>query len=219
MGRPVNKRFFGTGPGNQLKVRAKIGANAEGDGYIVKQRSSNRFKVTVGSNTGICTLVVKANGTLAANEMTITVLTDAGTTAQVSKLYNRTAIVNDQKVKWTFAASLTDGADQVLDEAASNFYTITISEQPQDASVTSPDSAQFTVDYTVAPAGATATHVWEVSTDSGSTWTATAETGFDLVVANTDPLYVDGNQFRAVVSAANANTVTSDVATLTIATV
>lgn len=99
MGRPINKRYFGSG--NQIKVRAKIGNNAEGDGFIVSQRSTNKFKVTVGANTGICKVVNKSNGELAANEMIINVMTDGGIMQQATKLYNRVAIVEgNHKVKW-----------------------------------------------------------------------------------------------------------------------
>ena len=86
MGRPLNKRYFGSGAGNQIKVRAKIGANAEGDGVIVSQRGSKKFKVTVGANTGDCFLVDKADGALGANEMSITVLTDAGQLVRATKI-------------------------------------------------------------------------------------------------------------------------------------
>jgi len=120
MGRPVNKRYFGSGAGNQIKVRAKIGSNAEGDGFIISQRSTNRFKVTVGANTGICRLVNKDTGSLAANEMIVNFLSDDGVLVQATKLYNRTVIVeggtpNATKVKWNFTTSNTDGAVQVAD--------------------------------------------------------------------------------------------------------
>ena len=59
MGRPLNKRYFGSGAGNQIKVRAKIGANAEGDGRIVSQRGTRKFKVTV---------LLKGNKTVVAND-------------------------------------------------------------------------------------------------------------------------------------------------------
>jgi len=114
MGRPINKRFFGTGAGNQIKVRAKIGANAEGDGFIVSQRGTRIFRVTVGANTGICRLVDKA-GSLAAGEMTVVVKLDDGTLGRATKLFNRTAIVNGAKVRWNFSDSSADGAVQVAD--------------------------------------------------------------------------------------------------------
>jgi len=116
MGRPINKRYFGSGAGNQIKVRAKIGNNPESDGIIISQRSTNRFKVTVGPNTGICRLVNKNSGTLAANEMIVNLLSDEGVLVQATKLYNRTVIVEgNQRVKWNFSTSNTDGAVEATD--------------------------------------------------------------------------------------------------------
>jgi len=112
MGRPLNKRFFGEGAGNQLKVRAKVGANAEGDGFIVRQRSTKRFEVNVAGNIGVCKLVNKSNGELTSNEMIVNVMLDNGTLAQVTKLFNRTAIVERTiscKME-TLKLNLTDGA-------------------------------------------------------------------------------------------------------------
>lgn len=216
MGRPVNKRFFGTGPGNQLKVRAKIGSNAEGDGYIVSQRSGNRFKVTVGANTGICKLVDKAEGALGANEMIIRVMTDAGTVVNATKIYNRTVLANGVRQKWTFAVSTTDGKVQIEDEAASNFTTIAISVQPADVSVVEPATATFSVTAAATPT-ATLTYQWQVQEDGAGAWAditganaASYETA--ATVAATD----DGDKYRVLVSAANANTVTSNAATLTV---
>lgn len=127
MGRPVNKRFFGEGPGNQIKVRAKVGANAEGNGFIVRQRSTNRFEVNVAGNVGVCKLVDKDTGSLAANEMIVTVQKDDGTQLRATKLFNRTLIAGGNKVRWTFEASTTDGLVQIADVEGDlqQFFTVT----------------------------------------------------------------------------------------------
>lgn len=44
MGRPINKKYFGTGAGNQIKTRFQL-AGTEYDGYILSQRSTNTYKV------------------------------------------------------------------------------------------------------------------------------------------------------------------------------
>ena len=217
MGRPVNKRYFGVAGSANIKVRAKIGANAEGDGYIVSQRGTRKFRVTVGANTGICTLVNKSTGALGANEMIINVVTDAGQTVQVTKLYNRTAIVEGTtRVKWNFSASTTDGAVQVTDAKA----VITIGTQPIDTLVdlseSTTDTATFTVVATVLPA-TTLTYQWQKQEAGAGDWTnitgatsASYTTGV-LTVANDST-----DKYRVVVSAANADSVTSDAATLTV---
>jgi hypothetical protein len=217
MGRPVNKRYFGSGSGNQIKVRAKIGSNAEGDGFIVSQRSTNKFKVTVGSDTGICALVNKSSGSLAANEMIINVLTDAGTWVQATKLYNRVAIVEgNQKIKWNFAADQADGAVRVADVEGSNLLTITIGTQPTAETVDDGDPATFTV---VASGVGDLAYQWEVSEDSGSSWDEIeGATSASLTIEDTDDEYVTGNEFRVVVSSASgaAESVTSNEVALTI---
>lgn len=94
-------------------------------------------------------------------------------------------------------------------------FVIVITEQPVDAEVSTGDSATFTVDYALNDY--TVAIKWQVSTNSGVSWTdISGETDFDLVVDSLATEYVDGNQFRAVLSSTDAATVTSDVATLTI---
>ena len=211
MGRPVNKRYFGAGSGNQIKVRAKIGAAAEGDGYIVSQRGTNKFKVTVGADSGVCKLVNKASGSLADNEMIINVLTDGGEYAQVTKLYNRLAIVEgNQKVKWTFNASQADGAVQVADvEAALPVMSIAIGNQPTSTTVAEGESVSFTV----AASGTTdLTYQWQLD--------GTAIIGATSATYTIESVELDNaGDYTVVISSASgsAEPVTSAAATLTVA--
>jgi hypothetical protein len=97
-----------------------------------------------------------------------------------------------------------------------NTSTITITEQPEDDTVVTGDAANFAVDYESSNESISATHVWQVSVNGGTSWTTiSGETGFDLQIASTSPNYLDGNQFRALITA-GTTVVTSDVATLTI---
>lgn len=220
MGRPINKRYFGSGTGNQIKVRAKIGANAEGDGFIVRQKGTNKFIVTVGVNTGVCRVVNKNTGSLEANEMIINVLTDAGTYVQATKLYNRVAITEgNTKIKWNFSADLEDGSVQVLDVEGP---TLVIKKQPASKTVTEGANTTFTVSVTGVPT-ADISYQWEVN--DGVEWIVLNQeggiyTGWDtatLAIA-TVPLAISGYQFRVVVSATGAaNTpLTSSAATITV---
>jgi len=222
MGRPLNKRYFKTGPGNQLKVRAKIGANAEGDGFIVTQKSSRRYKVTVGGNTAVCNLVDKADGTLLANEVSIAVLTDANVVKHVSKLTSRVAVVDGAKVKWNFDTSLNDGAVMPADADAAAVapVVITISVDPLSASVTAPAAASFSVTAGIAT-GYTLKYRWQISADAGATWTNlsstgvyTGATGAALAISNSTGL--NTMQYRCAVSATGVTTVNSAAATLTV---
>lgn len=113
----------------------------------------------------------------------------------------------------TLVAMKTIGGD--AEDVGFPDFVIVITEQPVDQEVLQDETATFTVDY--ATTDYTVNIQWQVSDDAGTSWgNITGETGFDLVVANTAPEYVDGNLFRAVLTSDDADTVTSDVATLTI---
>ena len=109
MGRPINKRNFGLlADGTNLTVNCKVGSNSASEqGMIISQRSVNKFKVDdakLGNgNEGVCTLVAKASGSLAANEMSINgIITADGSSVWVTKIYNRTCRdENNNRYKWT----------------------------------------------------------------------------------------------------------------------
>ncbi len=125
MGRPVNKRFFGVlDDGTNITINCQVGSNAESaQGYIIRQRSTNKFLVndtkdgtktsTAGSgtgNVGVCTLVDKAQGTLAANEMSIDgfLSTGGGSSVRIKKLYNRTCRdFSNNRYKWAVSNDST----------------------------------------------------------------------------------------------------------------
>lgn len=110
MGRPLNKRWFGAldnaddtilAPKNDtfynITINVQVAANAESvQGLILSQKSSNKFRVNDAKdrsgNEGICTLVDKAAGSLAANEMSIDAFVTGtdGNQVRIKKLYNRT---------------------------------------------------------------------------------------------------------------------------------
>lgn len=88
MGRPINKRHFGT-PDSGLDFKCRYHHGSEADGWIVKQVGSKRFKCTnKAGNDYTCTLVDKNSGALALGEMTISVKDSADSNAisQVTKL-------------------------------------------------------------------------------------------------------------------------------------
>src|SRR6056300_421273 len=103
MGRPVNKRNFGTvldevgaEASENITVNVKVGSNSISNlGIILSQRSVNKFKVDDANdgsgNEGICTLVDKDAGALGDNEMSlIGYVGGTGDGVNVKKLYNRT---------------------------------------------------------------------------------------------------------------------------------
>jgi hypothetical protein len=103
MGRPVNKRSFGVATGTNLGIRVSArptGAAAEG--YIVNQKGTKKFTVTTGNGTGVCTLVDKTQGSLAAGEMSLVGIVNGVTEVRLAKLYNRTARdFSGNRYQWT----------------------------------------------------------------------------------------------------------------------
>ncbi len=104
MGRPLNKRYFGTtaSGGDQsneenLSVSVKVGANSATDlGIILSQRSETKFRVDDAAdgtgNEGVCTLVNKATGSLGDDEMSLQGFVDGGSATYIRKVQNRTMI-------------------------------------------------------------------------------------------------------------------------------
>ena len=72
--------------GLQILCRVKIGANAEADGYIVRQKGARKYLVTDGTNTGTCALADVADGSLGDGDMTVTITKADTTTARLSKM-------------------------------------------------------------------------------------------------------------------------------------
>ena len=118
MGRPLNKKFFGLlDDGTNITVNCQVGSNAEStEGYILRQRSPKRFLVNdvktgtnklagntgAQGNVGVCQLVDKADGALAANEMSIMGYTANGTGVRLAKLFNKIVVdFNGNRYKWS----------------------------------------------------------------------------------------------------------------------
>jgi hypothetical protein len=112
MGRPLNKRYFGTptAGGNEIKVQFHNGTGSV-NGWIVKQLGSKKFRCTDGSAVKDCVLVDKASAAVAAGEMTITVKDDGGTARQVTKIAGRKVTLDTgASIAWNMSDSTSDGA-------------------------------------------------------------------------------------------------------------
>lgn len=118
MGRPVNKKFFGTptAGGDQIKCTFNHGAGAV-DGFIVKQKASKKFLCQ--DATGIqqmCKLLQVATNAAAVGvgDMTVNVKLDNTDVVQVVKIANRVMTATDgNRYPWNFSTSTTDGAAQM----------------------------------------------------------------------------------------------------------
>ena len=122
MGRPLNKRFFGTGAGNQIKCRFKTGGT-EHSGYIDAQKGSAIFICNNGAGvTARCKLVDKAQGALADGEMTITIKDDGGNIKQVLKISGHNVTVDTgERIRWTFDDLNNDSAGAIEEEGTDDY--------------------------------------------------------------------------------------------------
>jgi hypothetical protein len=127
MGRPLNKRYFGatqgaedlTGEG-RLTVSVKVGANgASALGIILSQRSETKFRVNDDAdgqgNTGVCTLVNKATGSLGNNEMSLQGFVDGESAVYIRKVQNRTMLDFDNN-RYTW---------EIQDDSTANVLVLT----------------------------------------------------------------------------------------------
>ena len=109
----TNTEFYGVVGGSDtvdtatyptVQVRVKIGANAEANGYIIRQKASIKYLVSDGTNTGVCTLADLADSSLTDNTMTITMNDGDSTPRRISKLTNKYALDYTGGATYTAAA-------------------------------------------------------------------------------------------------------------------
>ena len=131
MGRPLNKRYFGTptAGGSEIKVQFHNGT-ASVNGWIVKQLGSKKFRCTDGTAVKDCFLVDKsaADGStpaaVTAGEMTITVKDDAGALKQVTKIAGRKVTIDTgETIAWNFSAATDDGAVEMEEAGTADDFT------------------------------------------------------------------------------------------------
>ena len=135
MGRPLNKRLFGTptAAGSEIKVNFH-NDTAVKEGYIVKQKGSKKFVCEEIETAGEFTCVLttgKLPAALAAGEMAISFNMDDSETYTVSKISGRKAtlsapsatgtnLYDGKSVAWNFSTSVADGAAQVEEAGDDN---------------------------------------------------------------------------------------------------
>ena len=131
MGRPLNKRFFGTptAGGNEIKVQFHNGTGSV-NGWIVKQLGSKKFRCTDGTAVKDCFLVDKsaADGdtpaAVTAGEMTITVKDDGGTARQVTKIAGRKVTLDTgASIAWNFTDATDDSAVEMEEAGTDDSFT------------------------------------------------------------------------------------------------
>ena len=124
MGRPLNKRFFGTPTADGNEIKVKFFNTAPVDGWIVKQLGSKKFRCTDGTAIKDCFLVDKLAADLLAGEMSMVVKDDAGTVKQVVKITARKVTVDTgESLPWNFSDATDDGAVDMEEAGTANDFT------------------------------------------------------------------------------------------------
>lgn len=124
MGRPINKRNFGSNANNNLRVQFNNGTSSVA-GAIVKQKGSKKFTcIDANGVVATCTLTSTDDANVAVGQMTITVLNDAGTKLFVTKMSAHKVTASDGVVyPWTYLSSNVDGAVQVEETGSDATFT------------------------------------------------------------------------------------------------
>ena len=118
MGRPINKRWFGTTgtgtgtgkfTGNNLPIRFKLGGTVY-EGYITKQTGSNRYKVSTDDGTTATGSVYLKNAILPANNGEAALVGFFnGSATLIRDLRSRIAIdYSGVRYKWTLSDDSTE---------------------------------------------------------------------------------------------------------------
>ena len=118
MGRPINKRWFGTTgtgtgtgkfSGNNLPIRFKLGGTVY-EGYITKQTGSNRYKVSTDDGTTATGTVYLKNAILPANNGEAALVGFFnGSATLIRDLRSRIAIdYSGVRYKWTLSDDSTE---------------------------------------------------------------------------------------------------------------
>ena len=118
MGRPINKRWFGTTgtgtgtgkfTGNNLPIRFKLGGTVY-EGYITKQTGSHRYKVSTDNGTTATGTVYLKNAILPANNGEAALVGFFnGSATLIRDLRSRIAIdYSGVRYKWTLSDDSTE---------------------------------------------------------------------------------------------------------------
>ena len=148
MGRPLNKRNFGTptAGGSEIKVNFHNGTAVK-EGYIVKQKGSKKFVCEEIGTAGEFTCTLKTGvlpAALSAGEMSISVQGSDSETYGVSKITGRKVTVAQPSATGSNALDGTSLKFALTGSAASG--TVRMEEAGDDNTLSGTDDDDFTED-------------------------------------------------------------------------
>jgi hypothetical protein len=132
--------------------------------------------------------------------------------------WNKVKVVGSRKIVETLVALSKNGITSDIEDVVFEDFLITITGQPADSEEATGSAVTFEVAAAITGTGGTLTYQWQV--DSGSGFGNISNGGVNSgattdTLAISDNTGLDGNEYRCVVSATGADSVTSSAATLT----
>lgn len=171
MGRPIQKKLFGTLTGEKIRAIVNIGEGPE-QALIVKQSGTRKYRVLTpvdGPREGVVVLVNKAQNDLLPGEAIVQVETDLGP-ANVLKLQSkRVSFIEQGVVK---SASWVDGSVELVKQTGPIGPVTPDPDPVYSYSVDilgDPGSREFFFYFAIdgAPAGGVVSLEWDVTLDNG----------------------------------------------------
>ena len=114
-----------------IKIRVKVGANAEADGYIIRQKGATKYLVSDGSNTGVCSLANSADAALANDTMTVTIRQDDSTEVRLKRFTNKFGLdFSDNRRLLNFFATSDDTVEKSGAEGSTTTINLVLVDNP-----------------------------------------------------------------------------------------
>lgn len=121
MGRPLNKRYFGTASVNAINIKFHNGTEVV-DGHIISQRSSNKFLCSDGTIQRECKLVAQPDMQLQENQMSIAAMIEGQPILYITKISSRIVTASDG---YTYPWVISNGNLQVVQGDMIEMYEFT----------------------------------------------------------------------------------------------
>ena len=197
-----------------LTVQRTFSITAQPSNVTSNEGATSNFTISASTSSGTPTYQWQKSDDGGANYANVS----TGTGGTTDSYTTGTLIfADDNNDRFQCIVSLVGSAAPITSGFALQtvLRVITISQQPQNTAVIEGQTASFSV--TAAITSGSITYQWQISTDSGANWSAIngANSASYTTPATTYPTN-PSEQFRCVLSNANATSVTSTAATLTV---
>lgn len=114
-----------------VKIRVKVGANSEADGYIIRQKGATKYLVSDGTNEGVCTLANLTDTNLTDSTMTVTIRQDDSTEVRLKRFSNKFGLdFSDNRYLLNFFATSDDTVEKSGAEGSTTTINLVLVDNP-----------------------------------------------------------------------------------------